>query len=163
MPTGLPPAARDLDQATLIELLDNAGPVPLPAAQAIALLQRLNETDAAVFGALAYRALTGVEPDAAPRPAADLVPGFPPFVSEVLQRAVSGPDERRPSPAALLIVLEMAPTDTWPVLAPVEALDQEPAPQPEPVSELIRPEVEVESDEAEPVDADPSPEPAPAP
>lgn len=142
MPTGLPPAGRDLDRTTLLHLLDAAGPAPLPAAQAIPLLQRLHEPDAAVFGALAYRALTGVEPGATPRPAAEIVAGFPPFASEVLQRAVTGAAERPPTPAALLIVLETVPAGSWPALpeamlteARVEVDGPQPAPEAEPIPE----------------------------
>lgn len=134
MTLGLPP---EDDRALLSALIAAAAPDAVPAAQAIPLLCRVDETDVATLAQLAYHALTGVAPGT-PEPAApaDLEPGFPPFASEVLVRAIVGPDHRRPTPQALLVVLEMIAADQWPSHGrpPVVLAAPEPEPvEPEPV------------------------------
>lgn len=142
MTLGLPP---EDDRALLSALIAAAAPDAVPAAQAIPLLCRVDETDVAALAHLAYHALTGVEP-ATPEPAApaDLAPGFPPFASEVLVRAIVGPDHRRPTPQALLVVLEMIGADQWPSheRPPVVLTPPEPAPEPAPETPP-QPEVQV--------------------
>lgn len=102
------------ERAQLDALISAAAPDPLPAGQALPLLQRTGEKDAAVLGRLAYHALTGVEPGEDPRPPGEVAPGFPPFAAEVLMRAICGPDHRRPTAQALLIVLDTVPLASWP-------------------------------------------------
>lgn len=100
------PAPTDPRDA-LLALLD-AAPGPVPAEHVLPLLRRLQGEDVESLARLAYRALTGVEPapgERLQRPT-ELVSGFPLFVSEVLSRAIEGPDERRPTPQALLVVLD---------------------------------------------------------
>ncbi|UUW91838.1 hypothetical protein [Pimelobacter simplex] len=149
MTLGLPP---EDERALLSALIAAAAPDAVPAEQAIPLLCRVDETDVAALAQLAYHALTGVEPGT-PEPAApaDLDPGFPPFASEVLVRAIVGPDHRRPTPQALLVVLEMIGADQWPshgrphvVLAPPEPepepeAEPEPEPEPEVVAVVTKP------------------------
>jgi hypothetical protein len=112
MDMGVRPDAR----ALLTALIAAAAPEPVPADQAIALLSRVDEPDAAVLGRLAYHALTGIDPGPLidPPPPADVVPGFPSFASEVIQRAITGPDHRRPTARALVIVLETTGSASWP-------------------------------------------------
>jgi len=138
MTLGLPP--EDDDRALLTALIAAAAPDALPADQAIPLLCRIDETDVAALARLAYHALTGTAPDL-PEPAApaDVQPGFPPFASEVLVRAIVGPDHRRPTPQALLVVLEMIGAQDWPTSGQphvvLAAPEPTPAPEPEPVVE----------------------------
>lgn len=143
MTLGLPP---EDDRALLSALIAAAAPDAVPAEQAIPLLCRVDETDVAALAQLAYHALTGVEPGT-PEPAApaDLDPGFPPFASEVLVRAIVGPDHRRPTPQALLVVLEMIGADQWPshgrphvvLAAPEPEPEPEAEPEPEPEPEVV--------------------------
>lgn len=102
------------ERAQLDALISAAAPDPLPAGQALPLLQQSGEKDAAVLGRLAYHALTGVDPGEAPSPPGEVAPGFPPFAAEVLMRAIVGPDHRRPTAQALLIVLDTVPLASWP-------------------------------------------------
>ncbi|MDQ6525799.1 hypothetical protein RB608_19440 [Nocardioides sp. LHD-245] len=105
------------DERALLEaLIAAAAPDPLPADQAIPLLCRVEETEVADLGRLAYRALTGVDPGTAGTPPspAELVPGFPSFAAEVIQRAIAGPEERRPTIQGLLVVLETVGPALWP-------------------------------------------------
>lgn len=151
MTLGLPP--DEDDRALLTALIAAAAPDAVPADQAIPLLCRIDETDVVALARLAYHALTGVEPGpGTPEPAAptDLQPGFPPFASEVLVRAIVGPDHRRPTPQALLVVLELVGAGNWPTSGRPHVVLAEP--EPEPVVEV---EVEVEP---EPVAAKPAPE-----
>lgn len=149
------------ERARLDALISAAAPDPLPAGQALPLLQQSGEKDAAVLGRLAYQALTGVDPGEDPSPPGDIVPGFPPFAAEVLMRAIVGPDHRRPTTQALLIVLDTVPlaswpsadrpfvsldhaaTDTAPETVEAPAVDSMPAPAAEPVVGA-EPETEVE-------------------
>lgn len=110
MDMGLPSDAR----ATITALLAESGPDPLPAEQALGLLRPLRDLDVADLGRLAYHALTGVAPAAEPVPPAEVLAGFPPFAAEVLMRAIVGPDHRRPTSQALLIVLDTVPASAWP-------------------------------------------------
>lgn len=164
MDMGLPSDER----ATLQALVDAAAPEPLPADQAIALLQRLGDLDSEALGRLAYHALTGVAPgDGEPAAPSDILPGFPPFAAEVLMRAICGPDHRRPTSQAILIVLDTVPASSWPTagrphvsLEVATAIDEvvpvESVVVPEPVVEPV-PEPVVEP-EVEPADAEISPE-----
>lgn len=103
-------------RARLVALIAAAAPGPVPADQAIALLRRIHEPSSAALGRLAYHALTGIDPGplADPPPPAEVVPGFPTFASEVIQRAIAGPDHRRPTAQALLVVLETTSPASWP-------------------------------------------------
>ncbi|MCX6399664.1 MAG: hypothetical protein NTX33_07030 [Propionibacteriales bacterium] len=146
MDMGLPSDER----ATLQALIDAAAPHPVPADQALTLLQRVNGLDSEALGRLAYHALTGVDPgdsgDSEPDAPVDLMDTFPPFASEVLMRAICGPDHRRPTPQAVVIVLETVPAIAWPsagrphiVLESASSAEvsepvAEPAPTPEPPS-----------------------------
>lgn len=146
--------------AKLRALIEAAAPEPLPADQALALLQGVKGLDPESLGRLAYHALTGIDPgdpgDSDPAPPSQVRPGFPPFAAEVLMRAICGPDHRRPTAQAVLIVLDTVPASAWPtpgrpavVLkdAPVEdhvevAAQEpdayvEPAPEPEPEPEPV--------------------------
>ena len=121
MSMGLPPT----DPAPTTPRPSSAGaPARLPAGEAIAVLRELDETDPETLGRLAYQMLTGVEaaPEGPVAPAA-LVPGFPPFASEVLMRAIAGPEERRPTTKTLLIVLETVPAATWPQVTTAAAAE----------------------------------------
>lgn len=104
------------ERALLRALIAAAAPHPLAPDQAIPLLGRVDEPDVAALGRLAYHALTGVDPGplADPPPPADVVPGFPSFASEVIQRAIAGPDHRRPTNRALIVVLETTRSSNWP-------------------------------------------------
>ncbi|HWI43598.1 MAG TPA: hypothetical protein VNS81_08240 [Nocardioides sp.] len=109
--------AFDDARAELLALAADAAPHPVPAEQVVALLKETGSADPEALGRLAYHALTGVDPgpagQAAERPS-DVLPGFPTFASEVLARAVNGPEDRRPTAAALLMVLQTTPQATWP-------------------------------------------------
>lgn len=145
------------ERARLDALISAAAPDPLPAGQALPLLQQSGEKDAAVLGRLAYHALTGVDPgDGDPPPPGEVAPGFPPFAAEVLMRAICGPDHRRPTAQALLIVLETVPLASWPgadrpyVALGETASDTAPETVETPVVDAVRidaPEPEVEVDE----------------
>ena len=169
------------ERAQLDALISAAAPDPLPAGQALPLLQQSGEKDAAVLGRLAYRALTGVDPgDGDPLPPGEVAPGFPPFAAEVLMRAICGPDHRRPTAQALLIVLDTVPLASWPgadrpfvTLGEPEATAaadvapatvETPVSEPEPAVEpAIEPEVEPEVEPAVEVDEEVeelAPEPA---
>ncbi|AJR18131.1 hypothetical protein GUY44_12680 [Pimelobacter simplex] len=153
MTLGLPP--EEDDRALLTALIAAAAPDAVPADQAIPLLCRIDETDVVALARLAYHALTGVAPGpGTPEPAAptDLEPGFPPFASEVLVRAIVGPDHRRPTPQALLVVLELVGAGNWPTSGRPHVVLAEP----EPVVE-VGPEPVVEVEPA-PVAAKPAPE-----
>ncbi|GAA3654794.1 hypothetical protein GCM10022237_13390 [Nocardioides ginsengisoli] len=158
-------------RAQLLDLLAAAAPEPLPPDQAIGLLVRVDEDDVEALGRLAYRALTGAEPGAEPAAPAAVLPGFPPFASEVIARAIVGPDHLRPTPQALLVVLETIDAAAWPTAGrPHVTLPDTPAPEPvasAPVSEhdeefrsLLIPSREVPR--FEPLTAA-DPEPAPEP
>ena len=108
-------------RATIRAEIDAAAPRPLPAERAIALLHDVEEPDVAALGALAYEALTGVAPGEPPIPPTDLVPGFPPFASEVLMRAMTAAEDRRPTSQAMLVVLETVPPSAWPAPRDVPA------------------------------------------
>ncbi|WP_377324864.1 hypothetical protein ACFJIY_08080 [Pimelobacter simplex] len=145
MTLGLPP--EEDDRALLTALIAAAAPDAVPADQAIPLLCRIDETDVVALARLAYHALTGVEPGpGTPEPAAptDLEPGFPPFASEVLVRAIVGPDHRRPTPQALLVVLELVGAGNWPTSGRPHVVLAEPEPvvevEPEPVAAKPAPE-----------------------
>ncbi|WP_235535821.1 hypothetical protein [Nocardioides sp. Root190] len=162
------------ERATLDALIAAAAPDPVPARQALDLLKALGEPDAAVLGRLAYHALTGVAPgDGEPEAPAAVAPGFPPFAAEVLMRAICGPDHRRPTSQALIIVLDTVPAASWPtarqaplaepVVAPVET---EPVVGPavsevEPVASEVEPEVVPDPEVEEPT-PEPLAEPEPA-
>ncbi|WP_435768484.1 hypothetical protein [Nocardioides sp. SYSU DS0651] len=141
----------DVDaRAALEALIEAAAPEPLPADQAVALLKRAETRDVEELGRLAYHALTGVDPGSGePVPPAEALPGFPPFVAEVLNRAIVGPEERRPTRQALLIVLETVPAAAWPTRRPAEPAPAKPAPvesataaDPGPVQQVAEPPVE---------------------
>lgn len=121
--------AFDDARAELLALAADAAPHPVPAEQVVTLLKETGSTDPEALGRLAYHALTGVDPgpagQAAERPS-DVLPGFPTFASEVLTRAVNGPEDRRPTAAALLMVLQTTPQATW----PSRAVAAEAAPDP---------------------------------
>lgn len=155
MDMGLPPDER----AALQALIDAAAPDPVPADQALALLQRVRDLDSEALGRLAYHALTGVDPgDSEPPAPVEVVAGFPPFAAEVLMRAICGPDHRRPTPQALVIVLDTVPAGAWPSagrphLVPEGAAGVEV--EPEPVVEDVAVEQEpVEEPDPEAVDHD---------
>ncbi|GAA4813653.1 hypothetical protein ACFQ0K_05640 [Nocardioides caeni] len=138
-------------RATIAALLAHVAPEPLPAEQAIGLLQDVQWTDVAELGRLAYHALTGVDPgDGDPATPGEVQAGFPPFAAEVLMRAILGPDHRRPTAQALLIVLDTVPTASWPTAGrPFVTLPETPA---EPVA------VE-EAEPAGPAEAEPEADP----
>lgn len=173
------------ERARLDALISAAAPDPVPAAQALPLLQQSGEQDAAVLGRLAYHALTGTDPGAGdPPPPGEVVPGFPPFAAEVLMRAICGPDHRRPTAQALLIVLDTVPLASWPgadrpavtlgedaaeaveaveAVAAAEAAVEEPPATVEAPAAEPGPEVEVAAEpEAEPEDGEGVGQPAPA-
>ncbi|WP_222430427.1 hypothetical protein, partial [Nocardioides sp. J9] len=138
-------------RAHLQALIAAAAPDPLPAEQALPLLAQLGETDTEALGRIAYHALTGTEPgDGEPRAPREVVDGFPPFASEVLVRAIAGPDERRPTPQALLIVLDTVPKGSWPSAGrPFVTLHEEAA------ATVTEPEAAVDDVATEPVPAPP--------
>lgn len=156
------------ERAQLDALISAAAPDPLPAGQALPLLQQSGEKDAAVLGRLAYHALTGVDPgEGDPPPPGEVAPGFPPFAAEVLMRAICGPDHRRPTAQALLIVLDTVPLASWPgadrpfvtlgEAAPAAVADVAPATVETPVVDRAPATVET------PVVAEPEPEVEPEP
>ena len=150
------------ERALLDALISAAAPDPLPAGQALPLLQQSGEKDAAVLGRLAYHALTGVDPGEDPSPPGEVAPGFPPFAAEVLMRAISGPDHRRPTAQALLIVLDTVPLASWPGAdRPFVSLEEvAPSTVETPVADTVPDTVaDTVLDSAEtPVEPDPEPE-----
>lgn len=121
-------------RASLEALIAVAAPGPAPADHVLPLLRRLDETDPATLGRLAYHALTGVAPGEGEPPSPTAVaPGFPPFAAEVLMRAICGPEDRRPTTQALLIVLDTVPATSWPAaVAPTQDPAEESAEDPAP-------------------------------
>lgn len=148
---------RTDERAALEAMIEAAAPGPVPAEHALALLRRLEEMDPATLGRLAYHALTGIDPgDGDPEPPSVVAPGFPPFAAEVLMRAICGPDQRRPTTQALLIVLDTVPPASWPAprvaapeVVPEPESEPEQATEPEPASELeSEPEPDTEPEAA---------------
>jgi hypothetical protein len=113
---------------TILSELVAAADGPVPPSRALPVLRDLADElgdspeDAFGFGMVAYHALTGrdpfPEPGAPARPVTDALPGFPPFAAEVVMRAIGPNADRRPSPAALITVLEVQPRTTWPTADP---------------------------------------------
>ncbi|KRA30916.1 MULTISPECIES: hypothetical protein [unclassified Nocardioides] len=159
MDMGLPADER----ATLRALIEAAAPEPLPADQALALLQGVRGLDPESLGRLAYHALTGIDPGASdPAPPNEVLPGFPPFAAEVLMRAICGPDHRRPTAQAILIVLDTVPASAWPTSGRPAVV-----PGDAPVEDVaVEEHVEVAAPEPEPekyVEPEPEPQPEPEP
>ncbi len=134
MSMGLPSDPR----ALLLALVEAAAPEPLPADQAVELLRLVGEdtgdpVDVVELGRLAYLALTGVDPGPGEPPAPSVaLPGFPPFAAEVVMRAIVGPDHRRPTPQALLVVLQTVGAAAWPTSGRPGVTLADPAEIPEP-------------------------------